>query len=204
MANEQPKRVVSPDTLRPERIPPGQHLTDEWPILHYSSSPAIDIEKWELRIFGLVEKEVRLSWEEFRSLPVTEVLSDWHCVITWSKLDMLWTGVTARDVASLVKRLPEAKAVMIHCFDGYSTNLLMGDFLQEDVVFAWSESGKDLEPAKGGPLRLVVPKLYAWKSAKWVSGIEFMDADRGGYWESRGYHVRGDPWKEEKYGERSG
>jgi DMSO/TMAO reductase YedYZ molybdopterin-dependent catalytic subunit len=162
--------------------------------------PEIDLEKWELRAFGLLEKEVKWTWEEFRSMPTATVHSDWHCVTTWSKLDMRWTGVTAREIAGRLKILPDTKAVMVHSYDGYSTNLLIDDFLEDDVIFAWAESGKDLSPEKGGPSRLVVPKLYAWKSAKWVSGIEFINEDSPGYWEQRGYHMRGDPWKEERHG----
>jgi len=200
VSENKPKRIISPDTLREERIPPGQFFTEDWPILHFDGVPKVNPEAWRFRAYGLIEEEVAWSWEEFRSLPVSEVASDWHCVTTWSKLDMLWTGVTARDVVGQLKILPVAKAVMVHAYDGYSTNLLLEDFLQEDVIFAWAESGKDLLPEKGRPMRLVVPQLYAWKSAKWVSGIEFIEKDRPGYWEQRGYHMHGDPWKEERYG----
>lgn len=199
MDDENKKVIVSSDMKRANRVPPGQRVVDTWPILHYSRVPKFDMQQWEFRIFGLVEKEIRWSWEEFRQLPVTIVHSDWHCVTTWSKLDMQWEGITARDIVSKVKINPEAKAVMVYSNDEYSTNLLWSDFLEDDVIFAWSESGEDLAPEKGGPLRLVVPKLYAWKSAKWVSGIEFIKADKPGFWEQRGYHMRGDPWKEERY-----
>ena len=200
MENQDPKRIISPDTRRSERVPPGQFVTEDWPILHYDGVPKIDIAKWELRAFGLLESERKWSWKEFRCLPATEVHSDWHCVTTWSKLDMYWIGVTARDVVAHLKIKLDAKAVMIHCYDKYSTNLLLEDFLEEDVIFAWGEKDIDLSPEKGGPLRLVVPKLYAWKSAKWVTGIEFIDKDVPGYWEQRGYHMHGDPWTEERYG----
>jgi DMSO/TMAO reductase YedYZ molybdopterin-dependent catalytic subunit len=196
---DQPKVIISSDMKREQRVPPGQRVTDKWPVLQYSGVPEIDLKDWRFRIFGLVEEEVEWTWDEFRGLPVSEVHSDWHCVTTWSRLDMVWTGVTARDIVEKLKVGPDAKAVMIHCFDNYTTNLLLEDFLEEDVLFAWAEGGTDLPAAKGGPLRLVVPKLYAWKSAKWASGIEFMAKDSPGFWESRGYHMHGDPWKVERY-----
>lgn len=199
MDKEPKKRITSPDTKRSERVPPGQRATEKWPILHFGGVPKIDLETWRFKASGLVEEEIEWTWEEFRKLPASEIHSDWHCVTSWTKLDMLWTGVTARDVAARIKVLPESKAVMVHSYDGYSTNLLLNDFLEEDVIFAWAEGGTEFPPKKGGPLRLVVPKLYAWKSAKWVSGIEFMAEDRPGYWEARGYHMRGDPWEEERY-----
>jgi DMSO/TMAO reductase YedYZ molybdopterin-dependent catalytic subunit len=200
MGKEPRKRITSPDTKRSERVPPGQRATDKWPILHFGQVPKIDLETWRFKAFGLVEEEIEWTWEEFRKLPSCEVHSDWHCVTSWTKLDLLWTGVTARDVVARIKVLSGSKAVMVHSYDGYSTNVLLNDFLEEDVIFAWAERGTEFHPEKGGPLRLVVPKLYAWKSAKWVSGIEFMAGDRPGYWEARGYHMRGDPWEEERYG----
>jgi len=200
MDDKKPRRVISPDTRRDERVPPGQRARKDWPILHFGGVPEIDLKTWRLRAYGLVEKEVVWTWGEIRGLPVTEVVADWHCVTTWSKLDMLWTGVSSRDLASRLKILPEAKAVMVHSYDNYLTNLLLEDFLGEDVLFAWAEGGQELSPEKGGPLRLVVPRLYAWKSGKWVSGLEFIAEDHPGYWEARGYHMRGDPWTEERHG----
>ncbi len=192
--------IKSPDTARKERVPPGQRLTEKWPALHYGSVPKIDISKWEFNIFGLVEKERRLSYQEFTALPMVKVFSDIHCVTGWSKLDNLWEGVASQQIRGLVRILPEAKFVMVHSSGGFSTNLPLDDFFQPDVLFAIKHNDMPLTREHGYPLRLVVPMLYFWKSAKWVSGLEFMAEDKKGFWESGGYHNHGDPWKEERYG----
>jgi DMSO/TMAO reductase YedYZ molybdopterin-dependent catalytic subunit len=191
--------IKSPDTERRDRIPPGQKLADKWPALHHGSVPDIDISRWEFRIFGLVEKERKLSYQEFTALPQVKVSSDIHCVTGWSKLDNLWEGVSASQIKELVKVLPDAGFVMVHSVGGFSTNLSFSDFFQPDVLFAIKHNGQPLTKEHGYPLRLVVPRLYFWKSAKWVNGVEFMDEDKPGFWESYGYHNRGDPWKEERY-----
>ena len=191
--------IKSPDTERKERVPPGQRLTEKWPALHEGSVPEIDISKWEFSIFGLVEKERRLSYQEFTALPMVRVFSDIHCVTGWSKLDNLWEGVASEQIKRLVNILPEAKFVMVHSVGGFSTNLSLDDFFQPDVLFALKHNGEPLTEAHGYPLRLVVPRLYFWKSAKWVNGLEFMAEDKRGFWESGGYHNHGDPWKEERY-----
>jgi DMSO/TMAO reductase YedYZ molybdopterin-dependent catalytic subunit len=191
--------IKSPDTERQERVPPGQELTEKWPALHYGFVPKIDINQWQFRIFGLVEKERRLSYAEFTALPMVKVYSDIHCVTGWSKLDNLWEGVSSSQIRELVRILPEAKFVMVHSTGGFSTNLSLGDFFQPDVLFAIKHNGEPLTKEHGYPLRLVVPRLYFWKSAKWVSGVEFMAEDKRGFWESGGYHNHGDPWKEERY-----
>jgi DMSO/TMAO reductase YedYZ molybdopterin-dependent catalytic subunit len=191
--------IKSPDTERKERVPPGQRLTEKWPALHYGSVPKIDITSWEFNIFGLVEKERRFSYREFTALPMVKVFSDIHCVTGWSKLDNLWEGVASEQIRGLVRILPEAKFVMVHSAGGFSTNLSLGDFFQPDVLFAIKHNGALLTPEHGYPLRLVVPRLYFWKSAKWVSGVEFIAEDKPGFWESSGYHIHGDPWKEERY-----
>ncbi len=192
--------IKSPDTEREERVPPGQRLTEKWPALHYGSVPQIDISSWTFAIFGLVEKERRLSYAEFTALPMIKVFSDIHCVTGWSKLDNLWEGVASQEVRKLVNILPEAKFVMVHSVGGFSANLSLDDFFQPDVLFAIKHNGEPLTKEHGYPLRLVVPRLYFWKSAKWVSGVEFMAKDKRGFWESGGYHNHGDPWKEERYG----
>jgi DMSO/TMAO reductase YedYZ molybdopterin-dependent catalytic subunit len=192
--------IKSPDTIREERVPPGQKLTEKWPALHYGSVPKIDIAEWRFNIFGLVEKERRLSYQEFTALPTVRVYSDIHCVTGWSKLDNLWEGVSSSQLRELVRILPQAKFVMVHSTGGFSTNLSLDDFFQPDVLFAIKHNGEPLTPEHGYPLRLVVPRLYFWKSAKWVSGVEFMAEDKRGFWESYGYHNHGDPWKEERYG----
>ncbi len=189
----------SPDTRKSDRIPPGQQETDNWPVLHYSTIPRVDITKWSLTISGLVETKQKLNFEQLTSLPQTKVFSDIHCVTGWSKLNNYWEGVSAQVIKDLSMILPEAKFVLIYAEKGFTTNLSLNDFLQPDVLFALGHNGEPLTAGHGYPVRLVVPRLYFWKSAKWVTGIEFMVKDRRGFWESYGYHNRGDPWLEERY-----
>ena len=189
--------IISPDVKREERIPPRQALTRKWPVLHAGVVPRFDRATWTFRIFGLVEKEWSCTYDEFLALPQVQVHADMHCVTRWSKLDNLWEGVSTHEVLGKVNVLPQAKFVMVHCEHGYTTNLPLEDFLGEDCLFAWRHNGDDLAVEHGYPLRLVVPRLYAWKSAKWVRGIELVEHDRPGFWESwenGGYHMRGDPW----------
>ena len=194
------KQVVqSPDTGRSDRIPPGQQETDNWPVLHYGAIPQVDITKWSFTISGLVETEQKLNFEQFTSLPQEKVFSDIHCVTGWSKLNNYWEGVSAQVVHDLSTILPKAKFVLIHAEKGFTTNLSLDDFLQPDVLFALKHNRETLTAGHGYPVRLVVPRLYFWKSAKWVTGVEFLAEDRRGFWESRGYHNRGDPWLEERY-----
>jgi DMSO/TMAO reductase YedYZ molybdopterin-dependent catalytic subunit len=194
--------IVSPDTRRQNRLPPGQHLTNKWPVLHYGGVPRIEPAKWNLRLFGLVEQERNLRWDEFISLPQSKVFSDIHCVTTWSRLDNLWEGVTALELRSLVKIKPEARFVMVHGAPRFTTNLPVDDFFQPDVVLATKHDGQAISADHGGPVRLVVPRLYFWKSAKWITGIEFITANQPGFWEQAGYHMHGDPWTEERRGGR--
>jgi len=196
----QEKIIRSPDIERKNRVPPGQRLTEKWPVLQHGGVPSIDVSQWTFRIWGLVEKERKLSYEEFLALPSVRVLSDVHCVTGWSKLDNTWEGVSAQVIKELVRIFPEAKFVIVHGSGGFTTNLTFEDFFGSDVLFAIKHNGEPLTPEHGYPLRLVVPRLYFWKSAKWVEGLEFTAKDRKGFWESRGYHNRGDPWKEERYG----
>ena len=207
--------IVSPDVQRPERIPPRQALTRKWPVLHAGTVPSFDRARWSFHIFGLVEQPWECTYDEFLALPHVQVRADMHCVTRWSKLDNVWEGVSTKEVLSHVKLSsphpalsPEgrgesaAKFVMVHCEQGFNTNLPLADFLGEDCLFAWKHNGQDLEPDHGYPLRLVIPRLYAWKSAKWVRGIELMDKDRAGFWEQwdhGGYHLRGDPWLEQRF-----
>jgi DMSO/TMAO reductase YedYZ molybdopterin-dependent catalytic subunit len=167
--------------------------------LHYGSIPRVDISKWAFTISGLVETECKLSFEEFQLLPQQKVFSDIHCVTGWSKLDNCWEGVSSRVITDLGKALKEAEFVVIHAEKGFATNLSLADFLEPDLLFAVKHNGEALTPGHGYPVRLVVPRLYFWKSAKWVTGVEFTADDRRGFWESRGYHNRGDPWQEERY-----
>ena len=193
------KVVQSSDTQRSERIPPGQNETVDWPVLHYGSVPKVDISKWTFAISGSVETERKLNYQQFTSLPQEKVFSDIHCVTGWSRLNNCWEGVSTRTVGDLVGILPDAKFVLVHAEKGFTTNLLLSDFFQSDVLFALRHDGEMLTPAHGYPVRLIVPRLYFWKSAKWVTGIEFMTDDKRGFWESHGYHNRGDPWLEERY-----
>ncbi len=189
--------IVSPDARRTERLPPNQVLTRKWPVLHVGPTPTFDRATWSFRIFGAVENEWRCGHDELLALPRVQVRADMHCVTRWSKLDNIWEGVSTREVMGKVKALPGARFVLVHCEHGFTTNLPLADFLDEDCLFAWRHNGQELDAEHGHPLRLVVPKLYAWKSAKWVRGIEVMEEDRAGFWESwehGGYHMRGDPW----------
>ncbi|HEY8346978.1 MAG TPA: sulfite oxidase-like oxidoreductase [Symbiobacteriaceae bacterium] len=181
------------------RIPPGQVLTKKWPVLHYGDVPQIDLQQWRFRIFGLVDQEVTLTYPEFMRLPRTKVTCDIHCVTRWSRLDNEFEGVLARDVLRLARLKPEARYAMIHAEGGFTTNLPLADLMRDDVLFAFRCNGEDLTPEHGWPLRLVVPHLYFWKSAKWVTGIELMAEDKPGFWEQQGYHMYGDPWKEQRY-----
>ncbi|VTS01040.1 sulfite oxidase-like oxidoreductase [Tuwongella immobilis] len=192
--------IVSPDTKRANRIPPYQVRTKKWPVLHAGPTPSYrDLTKWDFQIFPqlLDGPGKKFSWAEFMQLPRVKVFADMHCVTRWSLLDNFWEGVPTRELHKHVTIRPEAKFVMIHCEHGYTTNLPIDDFFDADCLFATHHNGEPLTPDHGYPMRLVVPKLYAWKSAKWVRGIEFMPADKPGFWESwehGGYHMRGDPW----------
>ncbi len=191
--------IRSPDTLRKDRVPPGQKLTDKWPVLHYGSVPKIDTAAWTFTISGTVEPSKKLTYDEFMSLPRVKVFSDIHCVTTWSKLDNLWEGVSTGVLKRLTKISPEAGFVIVHAAGNFTTNLPIDDFFQPDVLFAIKYNGEPLTREHGAPVRLIVPRLYLWKSAKWVTGVEFSKEDKPGFWESAGYHNRGDPWKEERY-----
>lgn len=191
--------IISPDTQRENRIPPGQRLTDKWPILHYGSVPEIEPAQWTLAISGLVDQQTTITYQEFLALPRIRVFSDIHCVTSWSRLDNLWEGVGAQTVLERAKVLPEAKFVLVRSWGGFTTNLTLEDLLQPDVLFAIKHNNQPLSASHGHPVRLVVPRLYFWKSAKWVSGLELRAEDQPGFWESYGYHNHGDPWKEERY-----
>ena len=191
--------IVSGDTKRSVRVPPGQKQISDLPVLHYGPTPEIDIDKWTFTITGLVERERKLRYKEFAALPMVGVYSDIHCVTGWSRLDNTWEGVSTSAIKDLVKIRPDAQFVIVHCAAGFTTNLKTEDFFADDALFAMKHNGEPLEPDHGYPVRLVVPKLYFWKSAKWVLGVEFSETDRRGFWESHGYHNHGDPWKEERY-----
>jgi DMSO/TMAO reductase YedYZ molybdopterin-dependent catalytic subunit len=194
-----PDVIYSPDTKRENRIPPGQHEAGNWPTLQYNGVPQVDTSGWTFTISGLVANEVTLDYSEFMKLPMVKVFSDIHCVTTWSRLNNLWEGPSSRAMADLAGVKPEAKYVIVKAQGIFTTNLTLADFLEEDVLFAVKHDGQPLSAQHGAPVRLVVPRLYFWKSAKWVTGLEFTEEDHPGFWESAGYNNHGDPWKEERY-----
>ncbi len=186
--------------IDPARIPPGQYYTDKWPVLHAGSIPSIDIATWDLNVFGLVRNPVRLSFDELRELGERDQTSDIHCVTRWTRLDMSWKGVPLRAILDLVEPLDSARYVIAHAEQGYTANLPIEALQDPDVMIGLEADGAPLTPEHGYPARLVVPKRYFWKSAKWLRGLEFSDVDKPGFWEGYGYHNEADPWREERYG----
>ena len=187
-----------------KRVPPGQRLVKTWPVLHFGPIPEFDEASWDLEIGGLVEEPYRLTYAELKDLGAKDVQADMHCVTGWSTLDNVWTGVPFRVLAEKARPKPEAKWVIAHCDYGYTSDLSLQAMDDDDVLVAWAHGGQDLAPEHGFPLRLVVPKRYAWKSAKWLRGLEFTDTNERGFWEVRGYHVHADPWFEERYSYQEG
>ena len=181
------------------RLPPGQSLTLKWPVLHYGSVPKVDLARWDFRVTGLVERPLCLSWEEFNQLPRVERTSDFHCVTRWSRFDNHWTGVAMREILSRSKPTLDAKYVLVHAEQGYTANVPLADLDRDDVLLATHHDGEPLTQDHGYPLRLIVPHLYAWKSVKWVRGLELLSKDQAGFWEQNGYHMRGDPFKEQRF-----
>ena len=190
------------DPALAHRVPPGQVLTEKWPVLTYGATPPFDPATWTLRCFGLVEREVTWTWRELLELPRVRFTSDIHCVTTWSRLDNAWEGVALRDILQHVRPRPETKYVLQHAENGYTTNVELADLLGDDVVLALKHDGRDLEPDHGGPLRMIIPKLYLWKSAKWLRALEFLDMNPPGFWERNGYRMHADPWREERYADQ--
>ena len=193
--------IISPDTRRGNRVPPGQSRTKKWPILDAYGAPRIKMDQWRMRVWGFVNREVSWTWEEFTALPRVKVFADFHCVTRWSRLGNTWEGVSVREIVERAGGLrPEAKFVLAHGFDdGFTTNLPVAEFLVEDALVALTHDGEPITEEHGGPARLIVPRLYAWKSAKWLSGLEFLAMDQAGFWERNGYHMHGDPWREERH-----
>ena len=192
--------VVSSDTRRAERLPPNQARTRKWPVLDAHGPPWIEIDTWMLGVSGLVTTDLSFDWREFRALPRVRVFADMHCVTRWSRLGNVWEGVAAVEMLKRAEPLPEARFVVVHGYDhGFTTNLPLEALAAEDVLLADTHDGQPISLEHGEPLRLVVPKLYAWKSAKWVKRIELVSEDEPGFWERAGYHDVGDPWKEERF-----
>lgn len=183
----------------PARVPPGQYLTDRFPVLHAGSTPRVDLAGWDFVIDGLVDSEVVLSLDDIKAMPTTDVTADIHCVTKWSKLDTVWHGVAVTELMRRVTPDPAATHVMVRAEHGFTANLPLDDFVRDGNLLAWRFGGEDLERDHGWPLRLVVPHLYFWKSVKWVRGLHFMDHDEPGFWERNGYHMRGDPFLEQRY-----
>jgi DMSO/TMAO reductase YedYZ molybdopterin-dependent catalytic subunit len=182
-----------------DRLPPGQYQTKKWPVLTYEPTPKFNPEAYRFKVWGAVENPFELSWEELLGLPRVQLTSDFHCVTTWSRYDNMWEGVHIHTLLERARPTADARFVMAHSFTDYTTNMPLSDLDDNDVLVAFKHDGEELEPEHGGPVRLIVPKLYAYKSAKWLSGLEFLTEDRPGFWEIRGYSNSANPWKEERY-----
>jgi DMSO/TMAO reductase YedYZ molybdopterin-dependent catalytic subunit len=183
------------------RIPPGQYLTEKFPVLHYGSTPHTDLGRWDFKVFGEVDSPFTLTWTQFKELPRKQVLTDIHCVTRWSKLDTAWEGVAIQTILEMAGVRSNATHVIAHCEQGYTTNMPLEVLDDDDVLLADTFAGEPLELDHGWPLRLLVPKRYFWKSAKWIRGLEFLDHDQLGFWERYGYNNSADPWQEERFSE---
>jgi DMSO/TMAO reductase YedYZ molybdopterin-dependent catalytic subunit len=199
MIGDRGRRQAEKLGLEPGRIPPGQYVTQRFPVLTYGPAPRFDLDKWSLSIWGEVEEPYSLRWDELLALPQTTLTTDIHCVTRWSKLDTTWTGVRVRDLLDRAKVKPAGTHAMAHCDGGYTANLPLEALYDEDVLVAHTYDGRPLEPDHGAPLRLLVPKRYFWKSAKFLRQLEVMSADRQGFWELNGYHNDADPWQEQRH-----
>lgn len=198
--NPREESMVGHNSAGQNRLPPGQRLTKDWPVLDLGVQPAVPKDQWTFSASGLIENPISWSWDDFMAQPQVTLTTDIHCVTTWSRYDNIWDGVTAKQFLSVVKPKPEAKFLIFHSHDGYTTNVPLARFDDDDVMLAHRWNGEDIARGHGGPMRPVIPKLYLWKSAKWVKHVTFLDKDAPGFWEVRGYHNQGDPWKEERYG----
>jgi len=181
------------------RLPPGQSLTLKWPVLHYGSVPHFDLTAWDFRLYGLVDAPLQFSWEEFNALPKIQRASDFHCVTRWSRFDNHWDGVAMKELLGRARPNPSVSHVLVHAEQGFTANVPFADLDRDEVLLATHHDGQPLMPDHGYPLRLIIPHLYAWKSVKWVRGLEFLDHDSPGFWEQNGYHMYGDPWKEQRF-----
>jgi DMSO/TMAO reductase YedYZ molybdopterin-dependent catalytic subunit len=193
-------RKVEEAGYDPDRLPPGQYLTEKWPVLHAGTVPNTDLATWDFRVFGEVESPLTLSWDEFTALPTREITTDIHCVTRWSRFDTSFKGVHWSELAKVVKPKPSARYVLAHAEQDFTANVPLAALEDEEALLAYEADGEPLTPEHGWPLRLVIPKRYFWKSAKWLRGIELLDHDEPGFWERLGYHNEADYWKEERYG----
>jgi DMSO/TMAO reductase YedYZ molybdopterin-dependent catalytic subunit len=194
-------RLLTGTTADPQRdrLPPGQRLVTDWPVLDLGAEPNVTPQKFRLDVDGAVETRLSLSLDEFMALPQAESVSDIHCVTQWSRYDNRWKGVAARTILDMVQPKPDARFITFHSFDAYTTNVRLDQFDQPDVFLVHEWEGKPLTRAHGGPVRVLIPRFYLWKSAKWLRRIQFTISDHKGFWERRGYHNNGDPWTEERY-----
>jgi len=192
------KFFQKPESQLIDRVPPGQYLANGFPVLSYGETPEISTEDWEFKVWGSATPKT-FTWSDIMAMPQSEFTADFHCVTRWSKLDVKWRGIKVTDFMKQVEVDPKAVHIMEHCYGGYTTNIALEDFLREENFFAHTLFDEPLSADHGGPLRLVVPHLYAWKSAKWINGLEFLNVEALGFWERNGYHKRGEPWAEERY-----
>jgi DMSO/TMAO reductase YedYZ molybdopterin-dependent catalytic subunit len=199
----QDRRQLERQMKQEGRLPPGQSLTLKWPVLNYGSVPRFDSQSWDFQVYGLVAIPLKFSWKEFNALPKTETTSDFHCVTRWSRFDNRWDGVSMRELLRRAMPKPEAAYVLVHAEQGYTANVPLADLDRDEVLLATHHDGEPLSGDHGYPLRLIVPHLYAWKSVKWVRSLELLDHNAAGFWEQNGYHMYGDPWKEQRFSEAS-
>ncbi len=199
MSDDRPRGTGPANRHGMPRLPEGQHQTKNWPVLDLSGPPKVDTSSWQLTIDGAVETPLLLDWKSFNALPQTEDTSDFHCVTTWSLMDSKWGGVSFADLAAMVHPLASATHVMTYAYDGYTTNLPLEEALKDDVLLVTSWNGQPLPKEHGGPVRVITPQLYAWKGAKWVKRIEFLTANKLGFWETRGYSNTAHPWRDDRY-----
>ena len=199
MLGQRGRRQAEKLGIDPSRVPPGQYLTDKFPVLTVGPNPPYDLATWDLRVLGEVERELTLSWDDLMALPQRDVVTDIHCVTRWSKLDTAWRGVLVRDVLERAGVRPAGGFLMAYSDGGYTANMPLEVATDDDVLLAHAYDGKPLEHDHGAPLRLLVPKRYFWKSAKFLRRLEVMSADRMGFWELNGYHNDADPWREERH-----
>ena len=193
------KAELTESGIDPSRVPPGQYVTDRFPVLHAGVTPRVDLAQWDFRVEGLAGEAITWTYQEMLDMPQTERTFDIHCVTKWSKLDTIWRGVAVTDVMSRLSPAPGASHVLVLAEQGFTANIPIADFVRPENLFAHTFGGAPLEPDHGWPLRLVVPHLYFWKSVKWVRGLRFLDHDTPGFWERNGYHMYGDPWREQRY-----